>query len=318
MSNEHDVHSATGPRPVAEVMGRRLQSPAFYHRVDSFQSVHLADHDAVAAVLPTDELHPVRWFDGRAAVLVWALRYHEVTVLDVTDGGPGRTVRLAPYGEVGVVALVTRRPARKGLAMLRPMMPGVGGFVLHLPVTTGEADELHRQAYGFPTFVADMDFIEDPTNRRVTVSEGGREVLRLDVRPKGPVVADTRAVVAYSVREHQLLETTIRSKGHGQPGLGHRSGRLRLGSHPVGEQLQGLSIAPEAQRTLSHVDLRLVLPWGRPVGSAHAYPGHPGLPRERGRLTVAYPGTGPIDQLDTPAGMLHEPPARVGPGPRPA
>ena len=79
MGTEDDFYAWTGPRPVVEVLGRRLQSPAFHHRVDSFQSVHLAEHDAVAAALPTDELHPVQWFDGRAAVLVWAVRHHEVT-----------------------------------------------------------------------------------------------------------------------------------------------------------------------------------------------------------------------------------------------
>lgn len=304
MSTHDDVHSRTGPRPVAEVLGRQLQSPASYHRVDSFQSVHLADHDAVAAVLPTDELHPVRWFDGRAAVLVWALRYHEVTAMDVTDGLPGRTVRLAPYGEVCVVALVTRRPVRPGLAMLRPLMSGVSGFVLSLPVTTHEAEEVGRAIFGYPKFVADMDFVEDPANRRVTVSEDGQEVLRLDVRPRGPVVPDTRDIVAYSVRDERLMRTTIRSQGHGQPAVGRRSGRLRLGSHPVGQELARLSISPEAQRSLSHVDLRLVLPWARPVGAARPYPGYRGRPRDRARLTVAYPGTGPIDPLAVPAGML--------------
>ena len=311
MSTADGFYAWTGPRPVVEVLGRRLQSPAFYHRVDSFQSVHLAEHDAVSAALPTDELHPVQWFDGRAAVLVWAVRYHEVTALDVTDGGPGQMARLAPYGEVGVSALVTRRPARKGLPMMRPLMPGVGGFVLHLPVTTGEADEVGRAIFGFPKFVADMDFIEEPGHRRVTVSEAGRDILRLDVLPRGPVVADHRDLLAYSVRGTELMETTIRSQGHGQPGLGRRSGLLRLGDHPVAEELGRLGIDPEPQRTMSHVDLRLILPWSHPVGSARPYPGYLGAVRSRARLTVAYPGTGPLEQLTLPAQLLPEPVSAV-------
>jgi hypothetical protein len=312
MSTEDDFYTWTGPRPVVEVLGRRLQSPAFHHRIDSFQSVHLAEHDAVTAALPTDELHPVQWFDGRAAVLVWALRYHEVTALDVTDGGAGQMARLAPYAEVGVSALVTRRPARRGLPMVRPLMPGVGGFVLHLPVTTGEADEVGRTIFGFPKFVADMDFVEEPSHRGVTVSEAGREILRLDVRPRGPVVPDHRDVLAYSVRGTELMETTIRSRGHGQPGLGRRSGLLRLGDHPVAEDLGRLGIDPEPQRTMSHVDLRLILPWSHPVGSARPYPGYLGAARSRARLTVAYPGTGPLEQLTLPAQRLPEPLSAVG------
>jgi hypothetical protein len=42
-SGSHEFYDWIGSRPVAEVNGRRLMSPALYHRVDSSQSIHLAD-----------------------------------------------------------------------------------------------------------------------------------------------------------------------------------------------------------------------------------------------------------------------------------
>ncbi|HYB39739.1 MAG TPA: acetoacetate decarboxylase family protein [Mycobacterium sp.] len=140
----------------------------------------LASYDAVRDVLPSSDLHPVRWFDGRAAVLIAAMRYHEVSVRHA-DGTPDL---LAPYGEVLIAALVTRRPLQRGLPLLLPTMQGLGGFVLDLPVTTAEACDLGRKLFGLPKFVADMDFREEPTQRQVKISEGDAEIMTLRVCPR--------------------------------------------------------------------------------------------------------------------------------------
>lgn len=196
--------------------------------------------------------------------------------------------------------------------MVHPMLRGIGGFVLQLPVTTREANDLGRAIFGLPKYVADMDFVESVGRRSVTVSEGGEDVLRLEVDPGGPVIADKGAYVAYSVLDGRLIETAIRAQGHGQARLGRRSGRLHLGTHTAAEQLRRLSIRPEAQRVFSHLDLRLALPWGEPIGRARAVPGYRNDVADRGRLTVAFPGTGPIDQYVIPAGCWS--PSSVGAG----
>ena len=51
----------------------------------------------------------------------------------------------------------------------------------------------------------------------------------------------------------------------------------------------------------SYLDARLILPFGNPIGAAQDYAGYPGGDRARGRFTVEYPGTGPIDQYSVPA-----------------
>ncbi len=310
----HDLLTWQRPRPVVEVNGRRLLSPAFYHRVESFQSIHLADHRAVAEALPSDMLHPVRWFDGRAALMVWALRYHDVTLTDVTGGPPGVPVLLHPYGEVGVVALATRRQRPRGLPLLLPTMPGVGGFVFHLPVTTAEARDLGRVVFGLPKFVADMSFVEGPRTRTVTVSEDQQQVLKLTVHPAGPVLPDRRPAVMYSVLDGHLLRTVVPAVGHRQVRFGRRSAELHLGEHPVAGFLRDLDVDHGAVMAANYVDQRMILPVGVPLGPARAdYVGHTGRDRDHGRFTVTYPDSGPIDQYaaSAEAHPAHDEPRRA-------
>ena len=275
--------------------------PAFYHPFEVFRSFHLASYDAVRDVLPSSDLHPVRWFDGRAVVMIGAMRYREVS-LSHADGTPDL---IAPYGEAGVAALVTRRPSPRGLPLLSPTMHDVGGFVLDLPVTTAEACELGRKFFGLPKFVADMDFREEPTLRQVKIFEDDAEILTLRVRPGGPVTTDHAPVIFYSALSGDLLETTMRFLGHRQVALGSRAGQLSLGSHAVADRLRSLSVSAEPLAVYNYLDARMILPSGTPVGTAGEYPGHIGKHRLRGRLTVEYPGTGPIDQYTVPRGILH-------------
>lgn len=299
-----DFYAWPGPRSVLEIGAQRLVGPAFYHPFDSFRSVHLADYDAVRDALPSSDLHPVRWFDGRAAVFVAAMRYHEVSVSHA-DGTPAL---LAPYGEVLIGALVTRKPSPRGLPLLMPAMHRVGGFILDLPVTTAEATELGRRLFGLPKFVADMDFREEPTLRQVKVCEGDAEILTLTVRPGGPVTTDHAPLIMYSVLHGDLLETSLRFLGHRQASLGRHVGKLSLGAHPVADRLRGLSVSAESLAVQSYLDARAILPAGNPVGTARDYPGYFGKDRLRGRLSVQYPGTDPIDQYTIPQGVLHRVP----------
>lgn len=296
-----------GPRPVAEVDGLRLRGPAFYHRVDSFGSVHLASYDAVREVLPSSELQPVRWFDGRAVLQIGASR-NSVVSGSYADGTTGI---LAPYGEVTIAAMVTRGPARPVLPLLMPGLHHVGGFILHMPVTTLEARDLGLKIFGLPKFVADMEFREEPLLRQLRLLEQDAEILTLAVRPGDRVTTDRSSGVLYSSLHGDLLETTVRFLGHRQARRGRQAGGLQLGRHPVADQLRALGISPEPLMVASYLDGRLILPFGNPIGAARDYTGYLGRDRPRARFTVEYPGTGPIDQYSVPPGVL--PPATTTP-----
>lgn len=290
----HDYYDWRGPTPVVTVDGRSFRLPVYYHENQLFASVHTASYDAVAAELPSDLIAPVRWLDGRALVAVHAFRYTAVTA--VTPDAS--TMRRAPYGEVVVSAVVSRGPAPRALPLLgRPR-----GFVLQMPVTTKQARDGGLQLWGYPKFVADMDFAEEGAVRGVEVSEAGSPILTLTVRPGGRVLADRRPLVSYTSLHGRLLETSVPASGHVRIRVGSGAGHLDLGEHPVAERLRRLRIAAESVAVYSYLDHHSTLPAGVPIGPAREYEGYAGAEREIGRYTVSYPGTAPLDQYEPATG----------------
>jgi hypothetical protein len=284
----------SGPRENLRIGDKELSLPLFYHHTETFASLHRASYDAVVAALPSDALAPYRWLDGSALVMVQAFRYHEVT----WTRSDGTTGQLLPYGEISVAAAVTLGPAPRVLPLLRPTL---SGFVLQLPVTSREARDGGRKAWGFPKFLADMDFTEAPGSRAVRLSEGGREILRLAVSTGGPVVPDRRPLVGYTSHEGRLLETVVPVLGHVQARIGRRAGHLELGDHEVARRLRDLGIAGAPVAVFSYLEHRSILPGARrSVGPARPYAAFPGSDADLGRYTVSYPGTPTLDQYPAP------------------
>ncbi len=292
MSRHGGFYPWQGLRQDVRAFDRLLGLPFVYHDNDMFSSLHPASYDAVEAALPSDVIRPVRWVDGRALVGIYAFRYHSITWTR-SDGATGG---LWPYGEIGIVAVVTTEPAQRVRPLLRAKQ---AGFVLHLPVTSREARDGGRQLWGFPKFVADMDFREAPDTHQVQLSEGGQTILTLTVRPRGPVVTDRRPLTTYSALDGQLLETVVPTLGHMQLHFGGRGGELSLGEHQVAQGLRELQISAAPVAVFHYLDHRSILPAGRPVGPANPYRGYDGEDRAFGQFTVSYPGSPTLDQYAT-------------------
>lgn len=263
--------------PDVAVDGRHVALPIRYWRTDCFMGVFPADEDAVRDMLPSHRLHPVRLPGHRAAVAVVAYNYLETSI--------------GPYGEIGVSPLCTLdRPAPPLLpALLQGRWPGFGGFVAHLPVTTAVARDAGRAVWGYPKFVADMDFDLAPEGQAVSLAEGGRYVLRLEVRRGGLAAPDRSPLVTFTAHGDRLVRTTIATAAWATTALGRSGGHLSLGDHPVARQLAelGLGSSPVATRTyLSH---SAILPAGEDIGPVDVpYRGHRGEPAATGRHTVRY------------------------------
>ena len=131
------VGATTEPTDVGTFYGG---FPGVWHRSDASESLHSASLEAVRAMLPTDDLYPVRLPGERAIVDVSSLRH------DVFSAGGVDGLAMLPYGEVMVAVLVTRRPAPPILPLVAPAASGMaaGAFVLHLPVTTRAARDAGR------------------------------------------------------------------------------------------------------------------------------------------------------------------------------
>lgn len=291
----HHLYDWSGPRTLARVGGREAWLPAWYHDSVQFATVHRASFDEVAQVLPSDSLRPARWIDGSALIMMAALR-HRLTTVQVPDGS---TESLLPYGEMVIAALVGYGRSPRALPL-----GSQSGFVLHMPVTTREAHDLGRAVWNYPKFVADMDFREDPRNRSITLSEGGSQILTMQVAPGGPVLPDNGPFHTYTAQNGTLLRTPLRVSGHVQMRVGTRGGRLSLGDHEVADSLRRLDVALTPVISYSYLDVRMMLPSGEPAGPARPYEGLDRADRPLGRLTVTYPSTGPLDLYGQPEATL--------------
>lgn len=267
-------------------------TPVVFHRSDSFQTFHAASFEAVSAALPTERLHPVRLPNDRAVVHIAAFQHAVVTAHGV-DG-----LAALPYGEVMVSALVTRRPAPPLVPLFAPGWTGLaaGGFVLHLPVTTRVARDAGRIAWGYPKFVADMEFDDSVEARRVHLAEGDHTILSLLVRPSGRPTVRNGSLTLYSVLADELVELSMPTHLVQQMRWGRSAGHLELGDHEVADELRGLSIEPQPFFAIQTMGQRLAMAKGRSLGTAQPYLGYVGEERDLGRYVVRYPNTAPIDQ----------------------
>lgn len=285
-------------------------APFVFHRSESFQTFHSASLRAVQEALPSGDLHPVQLPGGRAIVSVSALQH-----LDVTANGV-EGLATVPYGEALVVALVTRRPAPPLLPLVAPPMLGLSAaaYLLHVPVTSRLPRDVGRRAWGWPKFVADMEFDESTTVRRLHLSEGGNDILTLTACPAGRPSVVRESTLFYSVLGDQLIEVAVPSYQLRRMRWGGAGGELALGDHQVADELRALDINPRPFLTFEDSGLRLAMPASRSVGMARRYLGYIGSDRELGRYVVRYPNCGAIDRYAGRVPAVGSEPAAAPPG----
>jgi hypothetical protein len=150
-----------------------------------------------------------------------------------------------------------------------------------------------RVIYGYTKFIADMDFQKRPAYQGVRLSEGGRHILTLTVQQRGLPLRDNRPLITYSVREGELLKTTVPSRAVYQLGFRPGMGALELGDHEIAEQLRSLDVSTTAALTKNYLSRSGILPAGESLGPAdRAHTGYSGEDRDFGRLTLTYDDAG--------------------------
>ena len=226
--------------PSVDVGVAGIALPIRYWRTDCFMGVFPADYGAVRDLLPSSRLYPVRLLGAQSR------------------GGGGRLQlsrdRGRPLRRVSGQPAVHPRPRRTAAApLLLGRWHGFGGFVAHLPVTSRVAREAGRRIWGYPKFVADMAFELLPEHQQVTLTETGREILRLGVRRAGWVGLERAPLSTFTVLDTRLIRTTVAMRGYVATALGASCGELTLGDHPVGRELTSLGLAAtrSSQRRIS-------------------------------------------------------------------
>ena len=159
---------------------------------------------------------------------------------------------LGPYNEVGVFFPVRYRP-RPNLPLI-PLLfeesfKDMGAYIYRLPVTTQAALDAGKRFWGYPKFIADIEFTETSGWRTCRLTERSQLILELSTQILKPGPVRQRILRTYSVLDGQLLATTFEVQGSLQATHRPKAARLTLGSHPHAEEIRAWNLRPWAIET---------------------------------------------------------------------
>ncbi|HEX6492709.1 MAG TPA: acetoacetate decarboxylase family protein [Candidatus Dormibacteraeota bacterium] len=238
--------------------GDGVAIPLDIHRADLFVAYFPARLDAVAPLIPAG-LHPADFGENRTAIAIGGINYLETAI--------------GPYGEVGVMVPCTEGPPAPGVETtpLATFVPGFGYYVLQLPVTTALSVRVGRGVWGFPKFLADIEFERVPGYQRVRLARGGSTILTLRVPQLGVPVRDLRPWVFYTVLGTELLKVSMDCRCVYQVLPAGPGARLELGDHDgIAHQLRGLGMSEQPLFTMNYLYFAGRIPDGVPAGAARA------------------------------------------------
>jgi hypothetical protein len=207
-----------------------IELPIRYIECNLMMAAFSASAERLQRLTP-DDLRVVELFPGRAAFGVACYEYLRTSI--------------GPYNEIGLVwpgVEAKRRPPPLLPLLFERRWPKMGYWVHRLPVTTDLANRAGRAFYGYPKFVADIDFEWEDATRICTLAEGGSQILQLSLDTRLPARPAEFPLYTYSVRGDELLRTRIDVDAVGIRRTGRGNADLQLGPHRVGRELAELDL----------------------------------------------------------------------------
>jgi hypothetical protein len=204
--------------------------------------------------MPSHRLHPVLLSAGKAMVGIAAFNYIDTSI--------------GPYGEVAVVLPAVYNASRPPVfipALLESRYPDFGMLVMHLPVTNTLARDAGRLEWGYAKFVADMHFTITPEFMECRLSEKDQHILTLHVARRGVAMRDKKPLVTFSVKEGNLLKTTIPQRCTTRSAIKPKDAFLQLGDHPVSETIRALGLSERPVGSRYYLERSAILPAGRTI-----------------------------------------------------
>lgn len=217
--------------PDAETQ-RDFPLPVFYQDNLSMTAIYTASTSRVRALLPRPEMHPVELYPGRALVAITCFEY--------------RTCDIDPYNEVSISFLIRYggRPL-PGLTVLQMMARRrFSAYVWQLPVTTEIARRGGVDYYGYPKFLADIEFRREGDRVTCELAEAGERILALEgeALPTGPEKVNRYRTFSIKDGVPLVANVVMQPIAFGQS-MRPQAARLTLGErHPIARSLRGLGL----------------------------------------------------------------------------
>ena len=180
-----------------DLHGKKGKLPVFYYDNTSFTAFFTASTGKVRAFLPHPEMRPIELFPGRCLIAFMAFEY--------------RKSDLGPYNEFCVGVGITFRKGQIPLATIisQLLRRSLSAYIWHLPVTTEMARIGGVDLYGYPKFIADIDFHREPGRIRCDLSEQGKKILSLSGKTLSTGAGKRLEYTTYSLMGGAPLRTRI-------------------------------------------------------------------------------------------------------------
>jgi hypothetical protein len=190
------------------------------------------DAERSAALLPGDELHPLR---------LWRRGLLLITVIDYRATDIGRYVEFS----VAIACTRGRRPAPPLLPALLRRPFGTGQYVHDLPVSTEISVKGGKGIWGMPKHRASLDFQVGERTVSSQYDLDDQLAMRLEVdRPRHARLPLRASGANYCQFRGMLMRSSVYFRGRVGIGLARSaSARLTLGDHPRVRPLHELGIA---------------------------------------------------------------------------
>lgn len=207
--------------------------PVFYYDNTSMTAAFMASTAEVRKLLPDPSMHPLEILPGRCVVTFSAFEYRD------TD--------IDPYNEFSIGFLISQGKKRlPSIQLLKELMQNsYQAYVWKLPVTTEIARWGGVELYGFPKFIADINFVRNKKTLECTLSHNGQHVLTL----QGKVLNTSRRDKPLRYRAYSMLNNVplcanvyTNPLEYGQS-LMPTSAKLKLGTHEIAETLKTLKLS---------------------------------------------------------------------------
>ncbi len=207
--------------------------PIFYYDTTSLTAVFTASTQEVKKRLPLPQMNPIELIPGRSLVAFTAFEY--------------RRTDIDPYNEFSIAFLTTFGRAQIPLltAASQLLRRQLSAYVWQLPVTTEIARMGGVEMYGYPKFIADIDFHKEQSRVICRLSEKGTEILSLE----GKVLPAKRQKISrirtYSVMEGiPLVANVIFNPLQMGISSSRRAAALTIGAtHPISKELRNLELS---------------------------------------------------------------------------
>jgi hypothetical protein len=216
--------------------GTKRRLPYFYFDNASLVAIFLAASSNVEQLLPHPRMKLVEMMPGRCIVAFAAFEYRK------TD--------FEPYNEVSISFLISfgKRPVPGITAAKMMLSRTTSSYVWQLPVNTEHARAGGADLFGYPKFLADIDFEERDDWITCSLTEGGQEILQLSGRKLPTKPGKLTRYFTYAVENGSPLaaEVLVNPLAYAEA-YGGREVKLELGSgHRICDELKQINLGKQA------------------------------------------------------------------------